>query len=311
MAVSFIRPLAMPQVSKRSGGGNARFRCSAQERVVRRRTNVPAVRLRGADRFNFVHNMGTNVFRKGMHEGGVETIFTTPTGRVIDVVSVYELEDEVMVVSCLEEGKLLGHISKYLFPADDVDAEGSVVEVVDVMDGGGGEIEGYVKIGALFGESYFKVGRVDMAKGVLGTEVGEEEWEALRVQSGVPVVGVDVREGDTPLECGMWHLVSFDKGCYMGQETIAKQNTYDGVKRALSLMEFEQEVQVGMTVGGKKEVLTSVSRSSGRWRALGYLDKKRRDVGQALVADGVSGVVVDGRFLRYGFEERSRLALVE
>lgn len=280
---------------------------------MRRRTNVPAVRLRGADRFNFVHNMGTNVFRKGMQGGGVETVFTTSTGRVIDVVSVYELGDEVIMVSCLEEGKLLGHVSKYLFPADDVDAEGgAVAEVVDVMGGGGGgEVEGYVKMGAMFGESYFRVGSADMAKGVLGTEVGEQEWEVWRVQRGVPVIGVDVREGDTPLECGMWHLVSFEKGCYMGQETIARQNAYDGVKRVLSLMEFEQEVEVGMTVGGKKEVLTSVSCGAGRWRALGYLDKKRQHIGQAVVADGVDGLVVDGRFLRYGFEERSRLALVE
>lgn len=44
---------------------------------------------------------------------------------------------------------------------------------------------------------------------------------ALRVQAGVPTLGADVDDGSTPLELGLWDVVNWKKGCYVGQEAIA------------------------------------------------------------------------------------------
>ncbi|MGB7249794.1 MAG: folate-binding protein, partial [Phormidesmis sp.] len=53
----------------------------------------------------------------------------------------------------------------------------------------------------------------------------EDQWEALRIQQGRPMPGCELTDDDNPLEAGLWHSISFEKGCYIGQETIARLNT--------------------------------------------------------------------------------------
>jgi folate-binding protein YgfZ len=44
----------------------------------------------------------------------------------------------------------------------------------------------------------------------------------LRILRGRPYPDRELTPEVTPLEAGLWHTVSFTKGCYLGQETIAK-----------------------------------------------------------------------------------------
>jgi folate-binding protein YgfZ len=64
----------------------------------------------------------------------------------------------------------------------------------------------------------------DAARGALGVEqASEEAAECLRVESGRPRLGVDVDVGTIPEEAGLnERAVSFTKGCYVGQETVAR-----------------------------------------------------------------------------------------
>ncbi len=50
---------------------------------------------------------------------------------------------------------------------------------------------------------------------------------------GIGVSGQEYTEDHNPLEAGLWEAVSFDKGCYVGQEVIARLNTYDKVSRSI------------------------------------------------------------------------------
>ena len=68
--------------------------------------------------------------------------------------------------------------------------------------------------------------------------LGSREWEVLRVVEGVPAPGSELTLDHNPLEAGLWHTVSFDKGCYVGQETIARLKTYDGLKQQLWGLSF-------------------------------------------------------------------------
>lgn len=52
--------------------------------------------------------------------------------------------------------------------------------------------------------------------------MGEADWERLRIVQGRPAPGAELTEAYNPLEAGLCHAVSLNKGCYIGQETIAK-----------------------------------------------------------------------------------------
>ena len=59
---------------------------------------------------------------------------------------------------------------------------------------------------------------------------GHERW---RVQQAIPAAPGELNDDTNPFELGLAERVSLNKGCYVGQETLAKLSTYDGVKQQL------------------------------------------------------------------------------
>ena len=68
-----------------------------------------------------------------------------------------------------------------------------------------------------------------------------ETADLLRVEAGLPLWGRELSEQVTPLETGLLAAISFNKGCYTGQEVIARQTNYDKVTRNLVGLEFGAE----------------------------------------------------------------------
>lgn len=60
--------------------------------------------------------------------------------------------------------------------------------------------------------------------------MGSEAWQMARVLAGRPAPGAELTEDFNPLEAGLYHAVSVQKGCYIGQETIAKVGTGQKVR---------------------------------------------------------------------------------
>ncbi len=70
--------------------------------------------------------------------------------------------------------------------------------------------------------------------GPLIAPVGQEAWEIARVEQGVPRFGADLDEETIPLEANLAErALSFTKGCYVGQEVIARASYRGGVRRKL------------------------------------------------------------------------------
>jgi folate-binding protein YgfZ len=65
---------------------------------------------------------------------------------------------------------------------------------------------------------------VQGAVGLDGAEIGRAAWNTRRIEKGRPWFGTDVTEENFPAECGLESHVSYDKGCYLGQETIARMH---------------------------------------------------------------------------------------
>jgi folate-binding protein YgfZ len=69
-----------------------------------------------------------------------------------------------------------------------------------------------------------------LAERALLSAAGQERW---RVQQAIPAAPGELNDDTNPFELGLAERVSLNKGCYVGQETLAKLSTYDGVKRQL------------------------------------------------------------------------------
>jgi len=109
-------------------------------------------------------------------------------------------------------------------------------------------------------------------------ELGEEELEAMRILAGTPRFGCEIDDRVLPAEAGLVaRAVSFTKGCFPGQEPIARLRYRGHVNRTLRVLELEggelpeydAEVRHGDKVVGR---MTSAARTpDGRIVALGYV----------------------------------------
>jgi folate-binding protein YgfZ len=69
--------------------------------------------------------------------------------------------------------------------------------------------------------------------------IGEDALEVLRIEGGRPRYGADMDEGTLLPELGMPGMVSYEKGCYLGQETVARVHARGHVNRLLLGLEIE------------------------------------------------------------------------
>ncbi|CAM9180753.1 unnamed protein product, partial [Choristocarpus tenellus] len=138
------------------------------------------------------------------------------------------------------------------------------------------------------------------------TLAGEDEWQFLRIKQGIPFAGKELTKDYNPLQAGLWHSVHFDKGCYIGQETISRVNAYNAVKSQLFGVVFTEggEVEEGtiLFLEGAKEragVVTSMMdlKMTSKCQGLAYVNKKTGGVGLkvslVVTEGGVTGRIFD------------------
>lgn len=119
--------------------------------------------------------------------------------------------------------------------------------------------------------------------------LGRGAYDALRVESGFAAPGPELNDQVTPLEAGLLAYISESKGCYTGQEIIARQITYDKVTRHLCGLLLDRlpanAAGADVIAGGRgvgSLTTAAMSPALGRPAALAYV---KRDVepGMAVV----------------------------
>ncbi|MEO0409390.1 MAG: folate-binding protein [Cyanobacteria bacterium P01_A01_bin.135] len=288
-----------------------------------------------SDRIRFLHNQTTNDFMTLQPGQGCQTVFVTSTARTVDLVSAYVLEDAVRLLcspTCRES--LLAWMDRFIFFSDKVQLK-DITELTATLSLIGpqshellqslgldmveqppqshrivklGGIEVRVAAGSgLASPGYTLFTDIDAApelwrlltdRGAL--PLGDRLWEELRIMQGRPVPEQELTEDYNPLEAGLWQAVSFNKGCYIGQETIARLHTYGGPKQLLWSLELSGPVATGerITVDGERAgVVTSVVQTPQGWRGLGYIRSKMGGAGLNFRSGEIAGTVVEAPFL--------------
>jgi folate-binding protein YgfZ len=135
------------------------------------------------------------------------------------------------------------------------------------------------------------------AAAVGGGTLDEAGWAHAHVALGVPRFGIDFGEQSYPQEAGLRdRALSFQKGCYRGQEVIYMlENRGQLARRLVQLRAASGAVAPGMQLEaeGKRagEVTSVTPAEGGATLLLGYVKRPLSEVGQALTAGGVPCVV--------------------
>ena len=136
---------------------------------------------------------------------------------------------------------------------------------------------------------------LDTDKEISPAKIGEQAREVLRIEAGIPVFGKDMDSKNILPETGLEHsCVSYNKGCYIGQEVIARIKTYGAPNFALMGLAFQGPISPPMNgtvfLNDKKiGVVKSSIRSTflGKVIAMAYIHKDYRspDVEMEVIID--------------------------
>ena len=113
---------------------------------------------------------------------------------------------------------------------------------------------------------------------------GSTAYQALRVEQGVPAHGSEITNEVNPYEAGLSKYISYTKGCYTGQEVIARLDTYDKIKFIYSRVRcrlksgFEQTLPVAVFANGKEvgelTSLCEIPGQAGEYQGIARIRRK-------------------------------------
>jgi len=259
------------------GDAAAELRAALDVCVLADRSHFVRLEGRGPDLLGLLNRISTADLATLDPGQGRPTVFATPKGRIVERVFVHRVRSgNILIVAAPDSSERVAtHLDRYTFSENtglaDVTGAGRqfavigprAAQVLTTLDLDPPPT--FESVGASFDEGPIEIlghdglsdagfsllvspdradalwGRLSDAVGRLGGRpAGEEALEGYRLLRGIPAPGAELTEDHNPLEAGLHNAVSFDKGCYVGQEVIARLNTYDKISRSIVGIELDE-----------------------------------------------------------------------
>ncbi|MFQ5878386.1 MAG: YgfZ/GcvT domain-containing protein [Acidobacteriota bacterium] len=258
-----------------AAGAADQYRAARSSAVLADRSDLGRLVISGRDAADLLHRLTTNATRDLRDGDGVPTVFVTPKGRIVDLVTLHRMSDHLLCLTGRgRAAAVAAWIDRYTFREEvRVEDRGAALGILGLYGARASEA-----VAALFGEAaaarprhhtarvgsaedpvavaptyplagggfllIVRRGALDaLRRRILGSRreviaAGEACLEALRIESGLPAAGRELTEDYNPWEARLDEAVSLTKGCYVGQEVIARLNTYAKVTKRLVRLEL-------------------------------------------------------------------------
>jgi folate-binding protein YgfZ len=270
--------------------------------------------IAGKDRVEFVNGQCTNDVRLVTPDTSLTAALTTPKGRVVDWIQVFHEDQRLGLIGSAGQTQVLSDGLSRKIIMEDCSVEDAAPALTPLLAFGprapaavervfgkapGTRQQGHAAVRTTSGDApaWLLGTPAPAGRGVLvlvapahagdalarlveaGLQpTGEQAFEQLRIESGIPALGKELGDHCNPLEAGLRDSVSFNKGCYVGQEVIARLQHYSKVKRQLVGIRFAP----GADVGGLNEVFWDLLRI-GELTSATHSERLGATVGLALV----------------------------
>ena len=290
------------------------------------RSHEGRVELSGKGRFELLNRMSTNKMTDMAADEGRGTVFINPTARVIDRIEAYNRPESLLLLAEPGRGAWLGDfLQKHIFFGDDAQPKDITSETKMLALHG-------AKAGAVMAELYPETASVNPQHGIQldatlyamrRKEIVGSHWALMiepdaavsiyekLVQAGaVPAGGLSyntlrIRAGRParpelssdylPLEIGLWDEVHFAKGCYTGQEIIARMESRSKLAKTIVALELESFVSApaeilfeGRPIG---TLTSSVQAPNGDIFAIAIIKTQHIEAATPITVGGVDGKV--------------------
>lgn len=293
--------------------------------------------ITGDDRAKFLHNLCTNEIKNLAAGSGCEAFLLDAKGHVQFYVLVHNLGDRFVLEELAPAGETSGsrlfkHLDKYLIREKVVltDRTHDWGELLIAGEGAANLVglelglqlpEALLSNGVLPGlgdgafvarsvqasaSNYTVVAPLSAITGLIakwsaaGVPAGDDaSWQPTRIEAGLPLYGVDISDKNLAQEIDrVDRSINFNKGCYLGQETVARLDALGHVNKSLVTLEFagspEVPAEADLTVNGQSvgKVTSSAKSPRGTTVALAYVKRGSGKLGAELQSSAGTTKVV-------------------
>ena len=271
------------------------------------RLDSTVIEITGGDRQAFLHNFCTNEIKGLDAAHACEAFVLNGKGKSIAHVHVLNTGDSLVLHGVAGIGPvLMEHLDRYIIREDVQLTDVSTLREVTFTPGKSLLDPNRVSMGSKSSKIEANVEIADFGNLVIsepdvetdGTEVPIEALEMLRVEKRTPWFGRDIDDSNLPQELLRDDkAISFNKGCYLGQETVARIDAMGKVNRVLVAVSMDAELPVGseLVVGDKAMGrLTSAAWSPPKngWLGMAIVRRPNEVTGSVLKSDDVSVTVI-------------------
>jgi len=290
------------------------------------------IELKGTDSLDFLHRISTNSVKNLNKEEVKKTIFTSEKGRIIGVSTIMNFESYILLITGIQsKQKVMSWIDKYIIGDDvklsDASHRFNLFEIIGpqsesflslfIGDTINSIANNSFKVvsadGILFFLAklkdnkglckYWILAELENAKKLIShmienkgpfdfNLVGEDANNVYKIENGIPSDPNELNDNFNPHEAMIIDLVDFKKGCYIGQEVIARLDTYDKVQKHLVGLCFSESIgtdnNFSLLDDQKNEigVVTSIAYSPKIKKniALGYIKRSLAVQGTKVIA---------------------------
>jgi aminomethyltransferase len=288
---------------------NPLYQAAHQDAILVDRSSLGMLKFTGQTRLDLLNRMSTNKVDNLQSGAGAATVLTTDIARIIDRLILYASSDTVY---CLTSENNANNIARYLmrfvffnddFHIEDLSADTAVFAIYGPQARARLTAAGFPdedlplhhwrecaingakaylhRTDPINGDGYFVMCQKADKEAVWqhlvdsGLLVADEAaFDFLRIEAGMPRYGRELTLDYIPLEADLWADVSFHKGCYTGQEIIARMESRGKLAKRLTKLQPETPVQPGDDIqqaGKKVGTYTSIAEGPNGLVALGYV----------------------------------------
>ncbi|TSA26767.1 MAG: hypothetical protein D4R68_06810 [Ignavibacteriales bacterium] len=251
---------------------------------IRIKLNSTIIEMTGKDVLDFLHRVSTNTIKDLKSFEKRNTLFLNEKGKFISRSTLLSLENNFYLIGNSDYDKrLFSWVNKFIITEDiitrDVSDSFVVLELIGKQCSSfltmliGEEIDSVVmnlvRVSVIDGfRFYFFIEHgfnshniyrilIDKEKCIDFIEylsniksvfdlsvVGENAYDVFRIENGIPSYPNEINDSTNPHEVNLIDEINFKKGCYIGQEVIARLDTYDKVQRKLVKITIDEPTNI-------------------------------------------------------------------
>jgi len=209
----------------------------------------------------------------------IKTCWLTPNGVLRSLIEIIFLERNLEVIILAgNTNEIINYFNQIIFPVDDVFlSEPFLINRIQEIN----EFNSWRIYQPIFFKKEDK--EFEIYKNKLNL-LNPNDLKLWKINQAIPSLGMEINEKNNPLELGLQDLIDFNKGCYLGQETMSKIKNVSSLKQEIRIWNsFESNLNLdvedkNLYINSAKDIsvgkITSIFKSDSQITGLAMIKRK-------------------------------------